>query len=217
MIRSKDGSSGIVSGLGSLFSKNNILDLNKGVCYYLKDNLCSRDFVTTSSSNFLNDFWPGYDSFVINLLKKKGYILLGKTILDEFSCGGTGLLANNGVLYHPTNPNHIIGGSSSGSALVVKKGFVSFSLASDTGGSIRIPAAYCGLLGFKPGYGFVSRQGLIPYCSFLDTVGILSSDLETLRKISTILGEEADSGDLWTVLTKKKKINNVVTTPPKKK
>lgn len=196
---------------GIVISKSNILfynndQLKEKYCYYSKDNLCSRNFPTTSSCNFLIDFQPGYDSFAIRQLEKKGYILLGKTVLDELSCGGTGLLANSGALYHPIDNKHIVGGSSSGSALVVKQNLVPFSLASDTGGSIRVPAAYCGILGFKPSYGSISRSGLIPYCTLLDTVGVLSNDLEILKEVFTALIERKDGNDLWTSFKRKREL-----------
>ena len=129
---------------------------------------------------------------------------MGKTNLDEFACGGSGLLANKGVLVNPHNSQHIVGGSSSGSTVVVAQNLVPFALGSDTGGSVRCPAAYCGIVGFKPSYGLISRYGLIPLSSSLDTVGILASRVETIKKIFSILAKK-DPRDLLTT-TKKKRI-----------
>lgn len=134
----------------------------KELTYFAKDNFWTKDFFTTASSNFLSDFQAGNEATVIKLLKKKGFVCLGKTDLDEFACGGSGLLSNNGLLTNPHNSQHITGGSSSGSAVAVAKGFVLFALGSDTGGSVRCPAAYCGVIGFKSSYGLISRYGLIP-------------------------------------------------------
>jgi len=136
-------------------------------------------------------------------LKKKGYICLGKTNLDEFACGGSGLLSNKGAVANPYNPQHITGGSSSGSAIAVAQNLVPFALGSDTGGSVRCPAAYCGIVGFKPSYGLISRYGLIPFASSLDTIGILASRVETAKKIFLVLNQK-DPRDLLTIVRKKR-------------
>ncbi|CAI2162212.1 17143_t:CDS:2 [Funneliformis geosporum] len=149
-------------------------------------------------------FQPNEDATAVKLLKKKGYICLGKADLDEFACGGSGLLANKGALTNPYNSQHIVGGSSSGSAVAVAQNLVPFALGSDTGGSVRCPAAYCGIVGFKPSYGLISRYGLIPFVSSLDTIGILASRVETVKKVFSVLNQK-DSRDLLT-LTKKKKV-----------
>ncbi|CAG8476610.1 875_t:CDS:2 [Ambispora leptoticha] len=156
-----------------------------------------------TSSNFLTGFQPNEDATVIKLLKKKGYTCMGKTGLDEFACGGSGLLSNKGTLVNPHNLQHIVGGSSSGSAVAVAQNLVLFALGSDTGGSIRCPAAYCGIVGFKPSYGLISRYGLIPFASSLDTVGILASQVETAKKIFLLLAKE-DPRDLLTIAKKKR-------------
>src|SRR5205823_1296499 len=118
---------------------------------------------------------------------KEGAVLTGKTVMDEFACGGTGLLANTGKITNPYSPQHIVGGSSSGSASAVAKGLVSFALGSDTGGSVRQPAAYCGVVGFKPSPGLISRYGLIPMASSLDTVGILTKSVVTAQKVFPVI------------------------------
>jgi aspartyl-tRNA(Asn)/glutamyl-tRNA(Gln) amidotransferase subunit A len=126
---------------------------------------------------------------------------LGKTDLDEFACGGSGLLSKNGFLVNPHNSKHIVGGSSSGSSVEVAKGLVNFALGSDTGGSVRCPAAYCGVVGFKPSYGLISRYGLIPLSSSLDTVGILAKNVSITKQIFSIINKK-DPRDLLTITNK---------------
>jgi len=151
----------------------------------------------------LSEFQPNEDAAVINLLKKRGYFCLGKTNLDEFACGGSGLLSNKVLLVNPHNPQHIVGGSSSGSAVAVAQNLVPFALGSDTGGSVRCPAAYCGVIGFKPSYGLISRYGLIPLASSLDTIGILASRVEAIKKVFSVLAKE-DPRDLLTITRKRR-------------
>jgi aspartyl-tRNA(Asn)/glutamyl-tRNA(Gln) amidotransferase subunit A len=142
------------------------------------------------------------------LLAKEKSVLKGKAILDEFACGGTGLLANSGPITNPYNSEHITGGSSSGSALAVAQKLVSFALGSDTGGSIRQPAAYCGVVGFKPSAGLISRYGLIPLASTLDTVGILANSASTVQKIFLAIAQ-TDPNDLLTVSSKQLKVKPI--------
>ncbi|CAH1771078.1 4542_t:CDS:1, partial [Entrophospora sp. SA101] len=151
----------------------------------------------------------------IKLLAKEGAILKGKTAMDEFACGGTGLLANTGIITNPHNSQHITGGSSSGSAVAVAKGLVSFALGSDTGGSVRQPAAYCGIVGLKPSYGLVSRYGLIPMSSSLDTVAILADSVATTKKVLSVIAQP-DPNDLLTIVAKQNKIKPVVFSSAKK-
>jgi len=177
--------------------------VKRELAYFAKDNFWTKDFFTTASSNFLGEFQPNEDATVIKLLKKKGYVCLGKTKLDEFACGGSGLLANKGIVVNPHNRQHIVGGSSSGSAVSVVQNLASFALGSDTGGSVRCPAAYCGIVGFKPSYGLISRYGLIPLASSLDTVGILASQVETTKRAFSVLAKE-DPRDLLTITRKRR-------------
>jgi len=176
--------------------------IEKDLSYFIKDNFWTKEFFTTSSSFFLNGFNPGEEATVIKLLKKAGFVCIGKADLDEFACGGSGLLSKNGILTNPHNSQHITGGSSSGSAVMVTKNLVSFALGSDTGGSVRCPASYCGIIGFKPTYGLISRYGLIPLSSSLDTVGILGSNVEKVKNIFSIINKK-DSRDLLTLSIKK--------------
>jgi aspartyl-tRNA(Asn)/glutamyl-tRNA(Gln) amidotransferase subunit A len=146
----------------------------------------------------LTDFRPGENATVINLLTNEGAVLRGKSAMDEFACGGTGLLSSSGIVVNPYDPRHIAGGSSSGSAVAVAKRLVSFALGSDTGGSVRQPAAYCGVVGFKPSSGLVSRYGLVPMSSSLDTVGILAESMFTTQTVFSIISRP-DPADLLTI------------------
>lgn len=171
--------------------------------YFVKDNFWTRNFPTTASSAFLVNFFPGQDATVIKLLARKGYKLLGKTALDEFACGGTGLYATTGPLFNPVNSAHIVGGSSSGSAVVVAQKWVPFALGHDTGDSVRRPATYCGVVGFKPSYGLISRSGVIPMASSLDTVGILAQQVKVIKEVFSLLAR-SDPADLITNTIKPK-------------
>ena len=168
------------------------------VAYLAKDNFWTENLPTTVGSKLLADFRPGENATVINLLTNQGAILIGKTTMDEFACGGTGLLSSTGIITNPYDSQHIAGGSSSGSAVAVAKGLVSFALGSDTGGSVRQPAAYCGVVGFKPSSGLVSRYGLVPMSSSLDTVGILAESMLATQTAFSIISRP-DPADLLTI------------------
>lgn len=146
--------------------------------FVLKDNIATIGQKTTASSNILANFVPSYDSTVNSLLKNRQAINLAKTTLDELGMGGDGLYANTGYVYNPWNREHITGGSSSGSAALVAAGVVPFAIGTDTGDSIRKPAAFCGIVGYKPTYGLISRNGVFPYAPSLDTVGIFTNHVD---------------------------------------
>lgn len=154
---------------------NNLL---MGIPFVMKDNIATINNLTTGSSKILANFIPNYDSTVNQYLTKANAINIAKTALDELGMGGDGLYAATGHVLNPWNQKHITGGSSSGSAALVAAGIVPFALGTDTGDSIRKPAAYCGIIGFKPTYGLISRNGVFPYAPSLDTVGVFTNHVE---------------------------------------
>ena len=141
-----------------------------GIPYAAKDNYSTKDILSTGSSNILNNYVPVYDATVISKLKNRKTVLIGKTTLDELAMGGTGMNTHTGPCKNPYNPQHQSGGSSGGSAAAVSLGIVPFALGSDTGDSVRKPASFCGIVGFKPTWGRISRFGVFPFAPSLDHV-----------------------------------------------
>ena len=165
-------------------SSNSILN---GIPYALKDNFSTKGILSTSSSNILKDYVPVYDATVYKKLKEAGAILVGKTVLDELAMGGTGTTGHTGIVRNPWDKNRQIGGSSAGSAASVALGIVPFAIGSDTGDSVRKPAAYGGVVGFKPTYGRISRYGLFAFASSLDHVGIFTRNVLDCAVVTDII------------------------------
>ncbi|WP_028042202.1 Asp-tRNA(Asn)/Glu-tRNA(Gln) amidotransferase subunit GatA [Candidatus Stoquefichus massiliensis] len=167
-------------------------DLLNGIPYVLKDNYNTKGIKTTASSRMLEDYVPIYNAHVVDLLTKKGVCLVGKASMDELAMGGTNKSALTGPVYNPWDHTRIAGGSSGGSAALVGSGVVPFALGSDTGDSIRKPAGFCGVVGLKPTWGRISRYGVIPYASSLDTVGAFTRNVRDMAIVTETLAGRDD-------------------------
>lgn len=152
--------------------------LLSGIPYGVKDNYSTKGILSTGSSNTLKDYVPFFSATAIENLDKVGAVKVNKTSLDEFGMGGTGTTGHTGVQKNPWNTEYICGGSSSGSACAVAAGIYPYALGTDTGDSIRKPAAYCGIVGYKPTYGMISRYGVFPFASSLDHLGVLTRNVK---------------------------------------
>ena len=173
-------------------NKNSLLN---GIPYALKDNFSTKDILTTGSSNILKDYIPIYNSTVYQKLIDAGCVLVGKTTLDELAMGGTGTTCHTGVVRNIWDKKRMVGGSSAGSANAVASGIVPFAIGSDTGDSVRKPASYVGVVGFKPTYGRISRYGLFAFASSLDHVGIFARNVKDVAIVTDVL-KGKDTNDM---------------------
>ncbi|KAH6683675.1 glutamyl-tRNA amidotransferase subunit A [Plectosphaerella plurivora] len=150
----------------------------------IKDNFATKDFPTTCGSAILADHPSPFEATIVRQLRECGGTVVGKTNMDEFGMGSHSVHSAHGPVTNPLSETPTsAGGSSGGSAVAVKVGDAEIALGTDTGGSIRLPAAYCGVVGYKPSYGMLSRFGVVPYANSLDTVGLLATKVEHLRDI----------------------------------
>ena len=189
--------------------EENTSTILSGIPYALKDNISTKGILTTSSSNILKNYVPVYNATVYEKLERAGAVLMGKTVLDELAMGGTGTTGHTGIVKNPWDDTRQIGGSSAGSAAAVALGIVPFAIGSDTGDSIRKPAAFGGIVGFKPTYGRVSRYGLFAFASSLDHVGCFARNVKDIAYVTDIIKGE-DPHDMTSLPDDNKKYTDTL-------
>ena len=173
-------------------------NLLSGIPYGIKDMYSTKDILTTGSSNTLKDYIPFFNATAIDKLNKAGAIKINKTACDEFGMGGTGTTCHTGIVKNPWDTARMCAGSSAGSAAAVASGVYPFALGTDTGDSIRKPAAYCGIVGYKPTYGMISRYGVFSFASSLDHCGVFSRNVtDAAIVVDTMKGIDKNDMTTW--------------------
>ncbi|TIB13856.1 hypothetical protein E3P77_01743 [Wallemia ichthyophaga] len=170
-------------------AKSNTNGSLSGLSMAVKDVFWTTELPTTAASKMLRDFHPEEDAECVSLARAAGACLIGKTNCDEFGMGSSNRFSHFGPVLHPLSSDRLAGGSSGGSAAAVALNQSSFALSTDTGGSTRLPASYCGVVGLKPSYGLISRYGLIPYAESLDCVGIMAKSVHTVNRVFDVLSQ----------------------------
>ncbi len=168
----------VLRGQVALLGGNGVGEGIRGLSFGIKDNICTLEYPTTCASSVLQDYQSPYEATAVRRIKEAGGVVTCKTNLDEFGMGSSTERSVHGRTLHPLNQDRVPGGSSGGSAALVANGAVDVALGSETGGSVRQPAAFCGVVGIKPTYGRVSRYGLVAFGSSLDQIGVLAPSVE---------------------------------------
>ena len=173
-------------------------NLLSGIPYGVKDMYSTKGILTTGSSNTLKDYVPFFDATAIEHLNAAGAVKVTKTACDEFGMGGTGTTCHTGVVRNPWDRSRMCAGSSAGSACSVAAGVYPYALGTDTGDSIRKPAAYCGIVGYKPTYGMISRYGVLPFASSLDHCGVFARNVkDTAIVVDVMKGKDEKDMTSW--------------------
>ena len=173
-------------------------NLLSGIPYGCKDNYSTEGILSTGSSNTLKNYVPFFSATAVKNLEKCGAVMVNKTAMDEFGMGGYGITCHTGIVKNPWDKNRVCGGSSAGSACAVASGCYPYALGSDSGDSIRKPAAFCGIVGYKPTYGMISRYGLFPYASSLDHCGVLTRSVkDSAIVVDEMKGKDFNDNTTW--------------------
>ena len=173
-------------------------NLLSGIPYGIKDNYSTKGILSTGSSNTLKDYVPFFTATPIEKLNNAGAVAVNKTVMDEFGMGGTGTTGHTGIVRNPWDKTRMCAGSSAGSACAVAAGVYPYATGSDTGDSIRKPAAYCGIVGYKPTYGMISRYGLFAFASSLDHCGVLTRNVKDAAiVVDTMKGIDKNDMTTW--------------------